>query len=112
MTIINNNFEYKIYHVEKDIGGRYYLCDMELPGIARFLMLNIYGHNTDNHEFLSQTLKLLEQNTIRNWILCGDWNLVLSQTQDTYNYLKTNNPQSTRVLTEFIKKYDMIDVWR
>ena len=75
-------------------------------------MLNIYGHNHDNYEFLSQTLKLLEHNTIRNWILCGDWNLVLSQTQDTFNYLKTNNPQSTKVLTEFIKNYDMIDVWR
>ena len=85
---------------------------MELPGIARFLMLNIYCPNKDNPEFLTRTFKLLENNTIRNWILCGDWNLVLNQCQDTYNYQKINNPQSTKTVTEFIKKYDILDIWR
>ena len=109
-TIINNNFEHKIHNVQKDKEGRYILCDIELPGVARFLMLNIYGLNKDYPEFLSQTLKLLENNIIRNWILCGDWNLVLNQSQDTYNYQKVNNPQSTKIITEFIKKYDIVDI--
>ena len=52
VTIINNNFEYKIHSVLKDKGGRYILCDIELPGIVRFLMLNIYGHNQDKPDLL------------------------------------------------------------
>ena len=111
-TIINNNFEHKIHNVQKDKEGRYILCDMELPGIARFLMLNIYCPNKDYPEFLTRTFKLLKNNTIRNWILCGDWNLVLNQCQDTYNYQKINNPQSIKTITEFIKKYDILDIWR
>ena len=51
MTIINNNFEYKIHNVTKDVNGRFILCDIELPGVARFLNLNIYGHNQDNPLF-------------------------------------------------------------
>ena len=112
ITIINSNFEYKLHKVEKDKGGRYILCDIELPGIARFLMLNIYGHDYDKPEFLVKVLNLLEQNIIRNWVLCGDWNLVLNQIQDTHNYLKHYHPNSSKVLLEFIKKYELIDAWR
>ena len=112
ITIINNNFEYKLHNVIKDKGGRYILCDIELPGIARFLMLNIYGQNYDKPEFLITVLNLLEQNFIRNWVLCGDWNLVLDQQKDTHNYLKHNNPKSSKVLLEFIEKYGLIDAWR
>ena len=52
ITIINDNFEYKIHMVYKDPGGRFILCDLELPAIARFIMLNIYGHNQDRPVFL------------------------------------------------------------
>ena len=112
VTIINNNFEYKLHMVNKDRDGRFILCDLELPGIARFLMLNIYGHNQDKPELLSNILNMLEENMIRNWILCGDWNLVLDQNLDTLNYLESNNPNSTLLLKQFIQKYNLLDIWR
>ena len=40
MVIIDNNFEHKIHNVIKDINGRYVIIDIELPGIARLLLLN------------------------------------------------------------------------
>ena len=112
VTIINNNFEYKIHMVEKDKGGRYIITDMEIPGIARFLMLNIYGQNQDRPEFLLEILDKLENNMIRNWILCGDWNLVLDQKLDTHNYLHINNPAASESLKSFIKRNNLIDIWR
>ena len=57
---------------------------MELPRIARFMMLNIYGHNQDKPAFLKDIFNKLENSTIRNWVLCGDWNLVLNQELDTF----------------------------
>ena len=49
---------------------------------------------------------------IRNWILCGYWNLVLDQHLDTFNYQKHNNPNSSKILRYFVRKYDSIDVCR
>ena len=48
-------------------------------------MLNIYGQNQDKPYFLLEVFKKLENNMIKNWILCGDWNLVLDQTMDTFD---------------------------
>ena len=51
MIISNNNFEYKINKVYKDNEGRYIIVDLEIIGVARFLMINIYGPNKDNLSF-------------------------------------------------------------
>ena len=112
MTIINNNFEYKINSVSKDSEGRYILCDIELPNIARFLMINIYGHNQDNPIFFHTIFGKLEQNNIKNWVVCGDWNLVNDQQLDTLNYVNQNNPNSSRYVKTFILKYNLVDIWR
>ena len=112
VTIINNNFEYKLHMVHKDKGGRYILCDLELPGVARFLLLNIYGQNQDKPELLLEIFDKLENSMIRNWILCGDWNLVLDQSMDTYNYIKENNPISSKILKDFMERHNLIDIWR
>ena len=112
VTIINSNIEYKLHMVDKDKGGRYIIIDIELPGIARFLMLNIYGQNQDKPDLLREIVDKLEQNVIRNWILCGDWNLVLDQNLDTYNYLHHNNPISSQILKDFIKRNQLLDIWR
>ena len=85
---------------------------MELPGIARFLMLNIYGQNQDKPDLLLEVFDKLEQNVIRNWVLCGDWNLVLDQNLDTYNYLHHNNPITSQTLKNFIKRNQLLDIWR
>ena len=112
ITIINNNFEYKLHSVQKDQGGRYIICDIELPGVVRFLMLNIYGHNQDKPGLLKNILEQLEDKMIRNWILCGDWNFVLDQTIDTYNYMQNNNPNSNIYFESFMEKHNLIDIWR
>ena len=112
ITVINNNFEYKLHSVQKDSGGRFILCDIELPGIVRFLMLNIYGHNQDKPALLRNILEKLEDKMIRNWILCGDWNFVLDQNMDTYNYIQNNNPNSKLYFETFMEKHNLIDIWR
>ena len=61
MIILNNNFEYKIHKVNKEIKGRYIICDLEIIGVARFLMVNIYGPNKDNPVFFDTLFNLIEK---------------------------------------------------
>ena len=79
MIILNNNFEYKIHKVNKDIKDRYIICDLEIIGVARFLMVIIYGPNKDYPVFFDTLFNLIEKDGIRNWIITGDWNLVMDQ---------------------------------
>ena len=52
MVITGNNFKYKVHNVIKDVNGRYVIIDIELPEIARFLLINIYAPNKDDPTFL------------------------------------------------------------
>ena len=112
MIILNNNFEYKIHNVNKDHGGRFIIIDLEIIGVARFLMINIYGPNKDIPGFFDNLFNILDNENIKNWIITGDWNLVLNQNLDTWNYKTINNPNSTNKVKQYIKKYDLIDIWR
>ena len=44
--------------------------------------------------------------------MTGDWNLVLNQDLDTWNYNTSNNPNATKIVTTFMKQFDLIDIWR
>ena len=112
MMILNNNFEYKINKVIKDNEGRYIICDIEIKGVARFLMVNIYGPNKDNPIFYKKIFNIISSEGITNWIIVGDWNLVLNQNLDTWNYKSVNNPNSTRVVKQLMEKHELIDIWR
>ena len=74
MIIINNNYEYKIHNVIKDNEGRFIICDLEVIGVARFLMINIYGPNKDSPLFYENLFTLIKKEGIKNWIITGDWN--------------------------------------
>lgn len=45
-------------------------------------------------------------------IYCGDWNLVLDQDMDTYNYLHINNPDARNSVLSFMERESMCDIWR
>ena len=112
MIILNNNFEYKIHNVIKDNGGRFIIIDLEITGVARFLMINIYGPNKDTPEFFENLFNLIDKEDIKNWIITADWNLVLDQNLDTWNYKTYNNPNSTYKVKQYKRKFDLIDIWR
>lgn len=77
-------------------------------------MAALYGPNTDSPEFFTN----LKENLI-NWelsnepiILCGDWNVVLNSEKDTINYLRENNPNARKSLSDLINTLDLEDVYR
>ena len=45
--MLNNNFEYKVHNKTINDEGRYIFLDIELPDVARFLIINLYAPNKD-----------------------------------------------------------------
>ena len=45
-------------------------------------------------------------------MLGGDWNLVLEQERDSYNYRRLNNVRAQRRVLDMINKFDLVDVFR
>ena len=80
--------------------------------MARFLLANIHGPNQDKPVFYEQIFKSLEDEGIVYWIIVGDWNLVMDQNLDTWNYKSTNNPSSIKIVKQNMERFNLLDIWR
>ena len=91
LIALDDNFEYKCHNTISDTQGRYIILDMELIGVARFLLTNIYAPNEDDPSFFEKLFNKIENLDTKNLISVGDWNLVMDYEIDTLNYKKRNN---------------------
>ena len=112
LILLNNNFEYKVEQIIKDVNGNYLILDITIDG-KRFTLVNLYGPNDDKPKFykdLRQKYKALNNDNI---IMCGDWNLVINPDLDTNNYLHINNPRArSEILDSIIEEDDFLDIYR
>ena len=51
MIAIDNNFEHKIHEINVSQEGRHAIIDIEIPDVARFLLINVYVPNDDSPLF-------------------------------------------------------------
>ena len=112
LIAVDDNFEYIKHTVTIYEHGRYIILDIEVVGVARFLLINLYAPNEDNPDFLSKLLSLIENSYTKNLIMVGDWNLVLDFDKDTHNFKKHNNIKSVKLIQHYKEKLDLIDIWR
>ena len=112
LIALANNFEYKCHKEISDSQGRYVILEIELVGVARFLLVNLYAPNEDDPAFFENIFNVIENSDTKNLILVGDWNLVMNYEMDTLNYKKKNNVKAREKLLTFIEKLNLIDIWR
>ena len=112
LIAINNNFEYTCHNIITDTQGRHLILDIELIGVARFLLTNIYAPNEDDPYFFENLFNIIENLDTKNLILVGDWNLVIDYELDTLNYKKNNNGKAREKVLYYMEKLDLIDIWR
>ena len=112
MIILDDNFEYKIHKVNIDSDGRYIFCEIEIPEVASFLLVNIYAPNENKAEFFTNLFNIIETWDNNNLILVGDWNTVLEPKLDTKFYKDTRVRKSTKEILDFSNKKGLLDVWR
>ena len=112
LIAVEKNFEYKCHKDISDSQGRYVILDLEITGVARFLLINLYAPNNDDPNFFENLFNTVENSDTKNLILVGDWNLVLDFNIDTHNYKKENNTKAKETVLKYIEKLDLIDIWR
>ena len=80
--LFNNNCEIEIHNQYKDDSGNFLILDVTIDSL-QFLLINIYGPNTDVPEFYSKLLEQIEgAYSFQYIIIGGDFNLVLDQDLD------------------------------
>ena len=76
-------------------------------------LINIYGPNNDDTAFFFLKLEsFCVENEDKNFIIGGDFNLVIDPEVDKSGGIKNTHNCSRLKLNELISKYDLIDAWR
>ena len=111
VILFNNNVEYKAKWVKKDEHGNLLIVDLEI-GDYKITLVNLYGPKNDDPGFYDHSCTILNDLDSTHIILCGDFNLVLSESLDCVNYVNLNNPLARNRVLNMCNDFDLLDVWR
>ena len=109
--LFGKNFEYKINKHITDNEGNFIIVDITAQN-QRFTLVNIYGPNLEKPIFFQKLFQYTEEVGNTEFILCGDFNLIIDPEMDCFNYKNINNPKARDKLLEYIDTYHMIDPFR
>lgn len=71
----------------------------------KITLINVYGPNTDTPGFYEKVRETF-LDFDNYFVLCGDFNIALNATIDTYNYLHVNNPKARDKVLEDLQIVD------
>ena len=111
MVLMNNNFEQKVKRIKTDKNGNYIILDMVVQD-KEFTLVNLYGPNNDNPQFYENLIKKISEFENDNVIICGDWNFVINQEADSFNYLHIYNLKVRQIVLNLLEEENFKDVWR
>lgn len=106
-----NNLDYEIVNVCKDINGRYIVCHLRING-KEVILCSLYGPNNDAPEFFVEMWSILENSSNPEWIVTGDFNLVLNFLIDVKNAHEHSNKRASNIVKEYMSQHEMVDIWR
>ena len=109
--LFKKDLEYKIHSQYCAPEGNFIVVDISLTNTLRCTLVNIYGPNKDSPLFYTIIRDKLQSLDNPEIILCGDWNIVRYFKQDTYKYLRFNNPKARDSINQLIEQFDLSDIW-
>lgn len=101
----------KIKKIKTDRIGRYILVEIEVNN-GQYLLANVYAPNQDSSEFFGAFSLQIEEMSIDQLILTGDFNLALDPLVDKQGGSENTHVNARKILTAFIEEKNLIDVWR
>ena len=110
--LFKKNLEYKIHSQYCDPEGNFIVVDISLTSTLRCTLVNIYGPNKDSPVFYETIRDKLLSLDNPEMILCGDWNVVRNFKNDTYKYIRLNNPKARDSITQLMEQFELSDIWR
>ena len=109
--LFNNNLEFSVNKVYKDIAGNYIFATVRIMD-KEFVIVSLYGPNRDNPEFYAELQERISEVGFENLIIGEDWNLVLDFTLDYYNCKHFNNAKAQEQVENLMINLDLLDIWR
>lgn len=110
-VLFNNNFEFKVKKIIKDISGNFILLLVKMME-EDFLIVNVYGPNRDDPDFYIQLEGKIRNIGAENLIMGGDWNLVPNFSLDCFKYKHDNNIKAREQVEHMMINLDVTDIWR
>ena len=113
VAILTNRTDIKFNDTIIDKGGNFIITHALIDQSFSLILASIYAPNRDRPEFFQPIERYLDEREGEiPVVLGGDWNMVLEQDMDSYNYRRLNNVRAQRRVLDMIKKYQLIDVFR
>ena len=109
--LIQPNFEYNILATYCDKMGRCLIIKMEIYSKFTLTIVNIYGPNRDDPEWLNEVFNKADEYQADYLIYSGDWNFGLEE-MDFYNYVSQRNCKNVELTKNYMIKKNLIDIWR
>ena len=100
------NVEYKIHSQILSDNVNFIILDMTVHN-QRFTLVNLYGQNVDNPSFYIEIFKKIEEIGNTEFIICGDFNLILDPEIGCTSYKNVNNPRCREKVLEFIESNNL-----
>ena len=108
--VCNRNLDINITNVIKDTEGRRLIISFVYED-AQYVLCCIYAPNRDDKNFFQQTFDLCTQENCENWIIGGDYNLVLDPNVDANSRIN-NNTASAEFIRSVMEETQLYDAWR
>ena len=110
---IKKNVQFKLIDEYKDNEGRLLLINVEINN-AIYTIINIYAPNNMNkrNTFFKQVDKFINEYSIGQIILAGDYNDILSKIETKKIYQSKKFDKPVQNLKSMIKSHKLIDIWR
>ena len=109
--LLSKSFDYNVCTVDRDEEGNFISLQLSINDSTLYVS-NIYAPNNDSPHFFQHLKNKLETTLFDYCIICGDFNLVLDPSMDTYNYKHVNNPQARNCVLELLNTLSIKDAFR
>ena len=76
----------------------------------QFTLVNLYGPNSDQPDFYSFIMDKIKEFGITFYLIAGDFNLILQQSLDSYNYQNVNNARARDKVLQMLGELDLVDI--
>ena len=104
-------YDLKVHDSVCDENGRFIILDISLYD-QRLTFVSLYGFNTDNPDFFQEIYKKISCFSNSSILSCGDRNVTLDHSIDTYNITHNRNPNARKKVELMIESFQLMDPWR
>ena len=110
--LLKSTLDFQIHQITRSPLGRYIIIDLTVND-RRLTLVNVYGPNTDDPDFILEVVHCLDTYGNDDRIIGGDFNCILNAKMDKKGGAEIHaNRKMSEILNALIEQDDLVDIWR